>query len=99
MLFPNLLKLHSLQVKLCVNKTGKKILSSFEKPLGTLRFFPSSLNTCGGRKEEEEERCTVEGPPACLRGSKPDTAYDLTNNVSFCTADSDRVYLISKNGH
>lgn len=50
-------------------------------------------------KEEEEEQCTVEGPPACLRGSKPATAYDFTNNVSFCTTDSGRVYLISKNGH
>lgn len=50
-------------------------------------------------KKREEEHRTVAGPAACLRGSKPDTAYDLTNNVSLCTTDADRVYLISKNGH
>lgn len=77
--------MHSLQGKFCVNTIVKRYYIFWIREDGVW--------------EEEDKQCTVEGPPACLRGSKQDTAYDLTNNVSFCTTDSGTVYLISKNGH
>lgn len=99
-LSPNLQKkkktLHFMRVGFCVNRSRKKGLRSYRNHWECLICSPRLWTHDEREKEEEEEQRTGEGPPACLRGGKPDTAYDFTNNVSFCTTDSGRVYLISK---
>lgn len=85
-----------MRVGFCVNRSRKKGLRSYRNHWECLMCSPRLWTHDEREKEEEEEQRTGEGPPACLRGGKPDTAYDFTNNVSFCTTDSGRVYLISK---